>query len=187
MGSKGNVFAISLLVAGLMMSGTAAQAAATSTTTAKAYRNDRVNLGFSGGLVTTGGVYGGVFLAGVSLPVGRYSPVRVGLDSGIIFAEGTGLPILLNITYNFDGSAGVRPYIGAAVGPVINLSSGTRTVFGYTVANPGVGSDVKLAILVKPGLRFNVAENLDIMVETAFGGLTGTFYIAPTLGIAFRV
>lgn len=174
------------------VTGNAAGSSSNASVSSASYRNDRVNLDFSGALVTTGGSYGGTFLAGVSLPVEHASPVRLGMDTGVIFAQGgVGLPILLSVVYNFAGSHSVRPYVGGAVGPVIGLSSGSITVGTTSVplsgTGLGVGSGVSLAILVRPGLRFTVTQNLDILSEVALGGLTGQFYIAPTLGIAFRV
>jgi hypothetical protein len=147
-----------------------------------------VNLNASGGLVTMGGNYGGTFLLGVSIPVSRTSPVRVGLDSGVTFASGTAIPILLSVLYEFgDRHQTARPYLGGAIGPEIGVASGTRNVYGVNVPNPNFGEEVKLAILVRPGLRFNVTDLLDINVESALGGITGVFYIAPTVGASIRL
>jgi hypothetical protein len=92
------------------------------------------------------------------------------------------------VLYEFgDLHQTVRPYLGGAIGPEIGVSQGTRNLLGVEVPNPNFGEDVKLAILVRPGLRFNVTEVLDINVEAALGGITGVFYIAPTVGASIRL
>lgn len=152
----------------------------------RAMNQNRVTLDLSGGLVTTGGEYGGSFLTGVSVPVQRNSPVRLGLDTGVMFSTGVALPILVSIMYVFEGQLAAHPYVAGTVGPVIGLSAN-----GGSSLAPAhdwiIGNGIKLAILIRPGIRFNVAENLDVALETALGGMTGIFYIAPSLGLSLRV
>lgn len=159
--------------------------AATTSDTVQTSRGKRITLNTSGGLVNTSGTYGGIFLVGVALPIGKASPIRMGLDSGILFGSGTALPILLSMIYEIQ-SRGVRPYIGGAIGPVIGLG-GSTTVFGVPVQGSLLGDGVKLAILIRPGVKFDVTEALDLTIETALGGLTGHFYIAPTLGLQLKL
>jgi hypothetical protein len=153
-------------------------------TTSHPTSSSHVSIDFSGGLVTMGGNYGGTFLLGVALPVSRTSPVKIELQSGVTFASGTALPILLSVLYDFANGArqNVTPYIGGSVGPVIGLSSNL-----LDLRTPLVGSGIQLAILVRPGLKFNVTDNLDLTIEAPLGGMTGVFYIAPTVGIMLRV
>lgn len=143
----------------------------------------RVSLNMSGGLATVGGDYGGSFLTGVLVQVDRTVPVRLGLDTGIMFGSGTGLPILASLVWKVrgDGRKGVQPYIGGAVGPVIGLSG------AGAFAGGGFSDGVKLAILLRPGLSFPVADLMDLKTEITVGGLTGIFYIAPMLGMAVHL
>lgn len=135
----------------------------------------QVSVDLGGGLITTGGTYGGSFLAGFQVQVDRTAPVRVGLDSGILFGSGTGLPILATVTYSFsERSSRGRLYLEGLVGPVIGLG-------GVGVFN-GLGDSVKLAILLRPGVAFAVADKLDIKVDLTMGGLTGIFYVSTMLG-----
>jgi len=137
----------------------------------------RVNLDVTGGLATTGGDYAGTFLLGVDVRVDRTAPVYVGFHTGVMFGSGTGLPILMSVIYRTETRPSLRPYIGAAVGPVIGL--GGNGVF-RTIG----GDSVRLAILVRGGLSFRVADALDVLTEVTSGGLTGIFYIAPMLGMS---
>jgi hypothetical protein len=140
----------------------------------------QVSIDLGGGLITTGGSYGGSFLAGFKVQVDRTAPVRVGLDSGILFGSGTGLPILATVTYSFsERSSRGRLYLEGLVGPVIGLG-------GIGVFN-GLGDSVKLAILMRPGVAFAVADKLDITVDLTMGGLTGIFYVSTMLGFQLHL
>lgn len=176
---------IATLALALCLVGGRSFAANTSATTVQQVGSQRITLNTSGGLVNTSGFYGGVFLVGVAVPIGRNSPVRMGLDTGVMFGSGAALPILLSMIYETT-MKGVRPYIGGAIGPVIGLG-GSSTVFGVPVAGSFLGDGVKLAILIRPGVKFDVTEKLDLTVETALGGLTGHFYIAPSLGVQLKL
>lgn len=138
----------------------------------------RVSLGIIGGLATTGGDYGGSFLTGVSVQVDRTSPVFLGLDSGILFGSGTGIPVLASILFKLS-ERGVRPYVAGTVGPVIGV--GGNGIFSGGI---GAGDSVKLAVLVRPGLTFRAADALDVRTEVIVGGLTGIFFISPMLGMS---
>jgi hypothetical protein len=174
------------VVAALAWNGLA-RAAGSSSASYNGFRSNSVALDFTGGLINTNGAYGGSFLTGVYLPVARSSPVRLGLDSGVVFGHGVALPILLSILYNFQNtSSSVIPYVAGTVGPVIGLSSST-SFSGLNVTSSDLGDGVKLGIFVRPGLRFNLTELLDLVTEVSVGGITGFFYICPTLGIQLRV
>ncbi len=133
-----------------------------------------VNLGAQVGLVTTDGDFGGSALLEATVLVDRETPLRVGLSSGIMFGSGTALPILVTGLYGFSGGK-VQPYAGASIGPTIDLS-------GVGV----FGSDVRLAILLRAGLRFLVLDDMDVVGDMMMGGLTGRFYIGPSLGVAIH-
>ncbi len=161
---------------------------ASTTVETKVRGTDRygVALDFSGGLITVGGAYGGNFLAGVTLPVEKNSAVRLGFDSGITFTHATWIPILMSVIYNLGtpGNA-VHPYIGGAVGPMIRVSS---TKFsGLTVSDELTGDGVRLAILLRPGIRVGLTDNLDLTGEIPLGGITGTFVIGPHLGVSLKL
>ncbi len=169
----------------------AAQRSTAATKTSSDYSNratSPVDLDITGGLVTTNGSYGGVFLLGVGLPVANHSPVRLGLSSGVLFVKSTWLPILVSVLYHFNQDQAVSPYIGGAVGPLIRVSTGTVTIGGVTVSTSTTGTDsVLLGILIRPGVRIGLTEKLDANIEVPLGGLTGTFYIAPTAGLSLHL
>ena len=169
-------FTLILLSTVFSMSAHAAWGKSSSSETVSTRPVHRVNLETLGGFATTGGDYAGTFLAGVSFLVDRTLPVRLGLDSGILFGSGTGLPILLSLGYMpVERNKTATPYVGALVGPVIGL--GGRGVFSNT-------EDVMFAILARGGLSFAVADALDLRTEIVMGGLTGIFYISPMLGVS---
>lgn len=187
-------FLVSLCLVPSLLAGAAAAApasaapASSASTRTRSYASepDAVALDFSGALATVGGSYGGTFLAGVSLPVERGSSVRLNLDSGIMFSHATWLPILLSVVYNIGSpSQNVRPYVGGAVGPFIRLSS-TRLA-GIDIPAELTGDGVRLGILLRPGLRVALTRNLDLLGEIPLGGITGIFYISPTLGMQLKL
>lgn len=137
----------------------------------------QTNLEVSGAFATTAGSYAGNFLAGISFRIDASKPLRMGISSGIMFGSGTGLPILFSMIHEFSHQMGsLQPYIGGSIGPVIGVSS---SVIGGAFDQ---GNTIELAILVRPGFRHKLSDSMDLMVEVPFGGITGVFYIAPTLG-----
>lgn len=150
----------------------------------------KVNLTVVGGLATTAGDYGGSFLVGVGFGVDRTVPLTLGLDSGILFGSGTGLPILVSAKY-LIGTAKTQPFVGASVGPVIGIGDpGVGAGVGATTtgvfdAGPG-GDGVRLAILFRAGLKMQIADALDFVTQLDLGGLTGIFYVAPMVGIGLN-
>jgi hypothetical protein len=181
-------FSLGLGLALALGAGDLACAASGNSTATYHSHSSAVAIDFSGGLINSNGSYGGSFLAGVNLAVGRSSPVRLGLDSGIMFTHGVALPVLLSILYNFQNySNSVTPYVAGTVGPIIGLSSTSINIDGVNVPTSYLGDGVKLGIFVRPGLRFNLTELLDFVTEVSVGGITGFFYICPTIGIQLRV
>ncbi len=144
----------------------------TSTATARRPSVSIVQLSFQSGLITTGGHFAGHFLTGVSFGVDRTSPVRLGVETGVMFSHFVALPILLSLSYKpNERKRSASPYIAGSIGPVISLNGGPAT------------QDVALALLIRPGLSFRVADSLDFNTEIQIGGLTGIFYISPTIGL----
>lgn len=143
-------------------------------------RASKVNLNVLAGLGTTAGDYGGTFLAGVSFQVDQSSEFRLGLDSGILFGSGTGLPILVSGTIPM-GSGKTRAYFTGSVGPVLGIGDPTVGA-GVFDAGP-TGDGVRLAILLRPGVAFQIADAMDFVAEFMMGGLTGIFYIGPNIGV----
>lgn len=136
----------------------------------------KVNLGFLGGLGTSLGDYAGAFLANVSFQVDASSQMRLGFETGIFFGSGTGLPIFLNATFPLSTNSKVNPYVTATIGPSIGIGDGG-------VFDPGpLGDSVRMCFLIRPGMRFPVADALDLTTELIMGGFTGIFYIGPNVG-----
>ncbi len=139
-----------------------------------------VSIGAMGGLVTAGGNYGGNFLLQMTVPVSKASPVRLGLDTGVMFSKGVSLPILVTMVFDIVTTVrNISPYVGGSVGPVIGLSS--------NAGDAVFGDGIKLGILVRPGINFGLTDNLNLNVELQTGGLTGIFYISPSLGLQLKV
>ena len=136
----------------------------------------KVHLGFTGGLGTLMADYAGAFLANVSFQVDQASQMRLGFETGVFFGSGTGLPIFLNFTFPLSTTSKVNPYVTATVGPEIGIGDG-----GYFDPGP-LGDSVRMCFLIRPGLRFPVADALDLTTELIMGGFTGIFYIGPNVG-----
>lgn len=165
-------FHLSIVLSTLIASPGFAAEPAVSTTTVRRPGVSVVQLSFQSGLITTGGHFAGHFLTGVSFGVDRTSPVRLGIETGVMFSHFVAMPILFSLGYKpVERKRGASPYIAGSIGPVISLDGGPAA------------ADVALALLVRPGLSFRVADSLDFNTEIQFGGLTGIFYISPTIGL----
>lgn len=144
-----------------------------------AARVDAVDLRLAGGLVTTTGTYGGSFLAGVAFPI-KQSKVQMLAETGVMFGSGTGLPILFTVLYRITGES-LEGYIGGSLGPVIGVG-------GAGVFDGGPTADrVRLAMLLRPGLRFKAGDGVHLITEMPIGGLTGLFYIGPMFGVSIAL
>lgn len=149
----------------------------------------RPELSFSGGLVTISGDYAGSFLTGVTFPASQHSSLRLGIESGLLFASGTAIPIFVSVYLPMRSRKNLSPYFGLSMGPTIGVSGTPTNLNQVTEVGmfDGLTSSMKLAFLFRPGVTFEINQNLRFKAEMPFGGLTGLFYIGPMVGLTLKL
>lgn len=127
-------------------------------------------------------VGGGDGLPGVDVRLnGRLNtevPLYFGGEVGLFFfsnyaASGAVIPILGNLTTVFNSNRRIRPLLGASVGPVISTGS------GYSTA--------RFALLINPGVNFDLSREFSMNVLARFGVIGSTFVALPEVGLSFAI
>lgn len=108
--------------------------------------------------------------------ISKTEPIYAGMQWGTFFetnGQFTALFALLpSLFTTLDASETVHPLLGVSVGTVISTGS---------------ESDVRLAALFKPGVRFDLSDSISLNFQSTFGLLGTNFAFIPTLATVFSI
>ncbi len=178
-----------LMVAGIVSSAAMAATEEPGESSANAYWRESSPLKFNvgGGASYYNGNTGWGLTTGIGTRLTEESPIFVGVDLGFNFwsanssltstsLRATGISLLPTISYGFEisGLKSVRPYMGLALGPMLNIES--RTELGVDSS----GSRVQFVLLLRPGVNIGISDQLSLNLEPKFGVIASSFVILPT-------
>jgi len=150
---------------------------------AKAYNYDLGKLGFT-------------FDFNVGWRVSDSTPLYLGLETGVYYwgvtaTYSTGLvhdvsayalPLLPRVTYQFEFSPKVHPYLSVSAGPSLYVETQN---FSDTTADTSK-TRIVFEALVHPGLNLNFGKHFGLNIDPKLGTLDGTFIFLSSVGALFR-
>jgi hypothetical protein len=136
-------------------------------------------------------------------------PIYVGLDFGLDFwgfsgspsvpaptgmtneLNAVGVQFLPTAVYRFDmGAQHFYPYFGFSMGPHFHIFRQRNIPWGATSPDQirnNSSTNVYFELLARPGVDFQVADNMSVNAEAKFGLLNWDFILLPQVGFALAL